>query len=809
MSQNTWGFGVKKSKFFDRRPCWRCLVVVMGIMGCGVASADIASKQYVDDTNTTYSAGTNVTITGENNAINVATGSKNARGVVQVGDNINVDTNGKISVPAANGTAQAGVVKAGDNITITNGVISTHAPTVDTNTTYSAGTNVTITGTNNAINVADATASTKGVVKLDDALSTTSTNPVQNKVVAGEVNEIKSSLGGLLSKDVFMAIAVKHDNGVSVGGPDQPIYVGDDGRAIAIEEGGMDGKYVKTATADTYGVVKVDMEPNRDSPNPVANAVVTDELAKLTAFKVGTKEHASQRVLASDSTGVVVDGTLAGSNGVSATVDASGNVAIAGVDATGESKGVVQAGENINIVDGVISVGDGSAGVKGVVYVDDELTEGSTNPVESQVVQSALDTKVNVNQTANQAMITGPDGKVKAGRINDLMIADETITFEKLYSVEEPGPGVTFVRLDADGRFVKDGLRENDFIDTVAVTREDTTQPVGSSTQAVYVDKDGYVQPVERVALAGNAEYAENAALADEAADYTKDGGIAIALGTKVDKNQGADKNHQVMMVKDANVTSGMILPENLGYGGAGEYLIEEERPDGVLFVSPDTKGFTVGQVSGRDLDISDESQYDGDDILGTVVHQDPTTGDLIRKQVQNTDIAEGAISQTSLDYELYSGLVKRDDTSTGVGSTDVPVYVDGNGVVQPADGLKTKVDLLELYDTDNDSWKSKFSVHRPESQAVGSANQPVYVDASGKVQPVNKISYNYLDGDTPYWALSHLTLSKMVNEGPFVHTLYDDDSGVIYYETRNITVPTTSQADVLAPSGQAVIWIE
>lgn len=38
-----------------------------------------------------------------------------------------------------------------------------------------------------------------GSITVDDALSTESTNPVQNKVISGEINDIKTTIGNINS----------------------------------------------------------------------------------------------------------------------------------------------------------------------------------------------------------------------------------------------------------------------------------------------------------------------------------------------------------------------------------------------------------------------------------------------------------------------------------------------------------------------------------------------------------------------------------------------------------------------------------
>ena len=110
------------------------------------------------------------------------TATSSTLGGVKIGDNINIDSGGHISVPIAS-TSSVGLVKAGTGLAIS-----------------SDGT-LTATGT---YNLPEATKTTLGGVYMDDELSTTSTHPVQNAVVslelqevAGDVSSLSTTVGGL------------------------------------------------------------------------------------------------------------------------------------------------------------------------------------------------------------------------------------------------------------------------------------------------------------------------------------------------------------------------------------------------------------------------------------------------------------------------------------------------------------------------------------------------------------------------------------------------------------------------------------
>lgn len=103
------------------------------------------------------------------------TATQNTLGGVKIGDNINIDSGGHISVPVATNST-LGLVKVGSGLAID-----------------SAG-ELTATGT---YNLPEATKNTLGGVYMDDVLSTSSTHPVQNAVVSLELQELSGDLSTL------------------------------------------------------------------------------------------------------------------------------------------------------------------------------------------------------------------------------------------------------------------------------------------------------------------------------------------------------------------------------------------------------------------------------------------------------------------------------------------------------------------------------------------------------------------------------------------------------------------------------------
>lgn len=121
------------------------------------------------------------------------TATANTLGGVKIGNNINIDTGGHISVPIATDSS-IGLVKPGTGLAIS-----------------SDGT-LTATGT---YELPEATKTTLGGVYVDDELSTSSTHPVQNSVVSlelqeldGDITSVSGAVLGLSTTVVNLSTAV-------------------------------------------------------------------------------------------------------------------------------------------------------------------------------------------------------------------------------------------------------------------------------------------------------------------------------------------------------------------------------------------------------------------------------------------------------------------------------------------------------------------------------------------------------------------------------------------------------------------------
>ena len=126
----------------------------------------IASDGTISAKDTTYTAGTNVTITNgvisaKDTVYTLPAATSDTLGGVKTGTNI-TNSSGTISVATANGTT-LGVVKQGTNTTISNGAVNVATANGTTLGVVKQGTNTTISS--GAVNVATANGTTLGVVK--------------------------------------------------------------------------------------------------------------------------------------------------------------------------------------------------------------------------------------------------------------------------------------------------------------------------------------------------------------------------------------------------------------------------------------------------------------------------------------------------------------------------------------------------------------------------------------------------------------------------------------------------------------------
>ena len=287
----------------------------------------------------------NLTLT--NGVLDVPTATHNDKGVVSVGNNINV-SGGEISVPTAGysgGISQKGVmsiadqsldnrglsltggllnvdkashnnmgvVQIGNNLTATNGVVDVATAQLDTKGLMKVPTNSAVSlGLDGAIDVKDATTARKGVVQLTDTITDGDTTHVPT------ADAVYDAITGQTPPQI--ADATTTSKGI--------VQIGDN---INVSSGEIS---VPDATTSTKGVIKYGNNFNINS-----------------------------------------NGQLAVNTGENVTTDANGAIKVNTADSI--NKGVVSIGSNIDITNGAISVPVGDTTTKGVLQVGSNLSVAS------------------------------------------------------------------------------------------------------------------------------------------------------------------------------------------------------------------------------------------------------------------------------------------------------------------------------------------------------------------------------------------------------------------------------------------------
>ena len=371
--------------------------------------------------------------------ISVPSATTSSKGAVQVGDNINV-SNGEISVPDATHLVK-GVVKAGNNIDVSNGEISVPDATHLVKGVVTPGAGLSInpvtpgimtlnTATENVIggvkvgdslsvendgtlSVTKATTTDFGVVKVGENLTIDSNDKLvvkdaQPSLVKGAVTiDGQTSNLTLLNGVLDVPTGSKNNKGVLQVGSNLTVSGGEVNVATAIPDtkgvvtidsidsnlslsyGVLDAKI---ATRNHAGVVKPgdNIILNNDGEISVAVAQLnTKGLMKVTdasRLSLGADGAIDAKTATTTASGVVTltdtitDGDTTHVPTANAVYDAiTGQTPPQIADATRNSKGIVQIGDNLEVSSGLISVPQASRLARGVVKVGSNLTVDSTD----------------------------------------------------------------------------------------------------------------------------------------------------------------------------------------------------------------------------------------------------------------------------------------------------------------------------------------------------------------------------------------------------------------------------------------------
>ncbi|WP_148285288.1 hypothetical protein [Flavobacterium sp. B17] len=213
------------------------------------------------DTNTTYTAGSGITLTGTSFSANDATTS--AKGIVQLA--------GDLAGTATSPTVAKIQSKAVSSTAPTNGQVLKYNTTTsswepaadtDTNTTYTAGSGMTLTGTSFSAN--DATTSAKGIVQLAGDLAGTAASP---SIAGNAINSAKIADGTVANADLAnMAALTVKGNATNAAASPTDIAAGTDGYVLR-----RSGTTLGFGTVDTAGITDGAVTTNKILNGTVAN----------------------------------------------------------------------------------------------------------------------------------------------------------------------------------------------------------------------------------------------------------------------------------------------------------------------------------------------------------------------------------------------------------------------------------------------------------------------------------------------------------------------------------------------------------
>lgn len=469
-----------------------------------VGTTEIAATSKTD--NITIVAGNNVTLTPDasNKKYTISatdttypTASASADGLMSKEDKAKLDgisaEANKYELPTASNIILGGI-KVGTNLSIdTNGVLSAKDTTYDNATTTDAG---LMSGADKKKLDGIATGATRVIV--DTALSSTSTNPVQNKAVKAALDG-KSDTGH--THDYIPTSQKGTANGVAELGSDGkvpaaqlPSYVDDvleyDTKAGFPTTGETGKIYIDKTTNLTYrwgGSTYVEIsqslalgttETTAAKGNHVHNAATTSEngfmsavdKTKLDGIAANANNYSLPTASASTLGGIKVGTNLSiDGNGVLSATDTTYEAATTTTD------GLMSKIDKIKL--------DGIEEGANKTIVDSALSTSSTNPVQNKIVKAALDGKAASNHTHSAYVNQNAFSNVKVGSTT---VAADTAT-DTLTLVA--GTNVT-ITPDATN-------------DKITIAATDTTYPV--ATQSA----DGLMSSTDKTKLDGVATGAQ------------------------------------------------------------------------------------------------------------------------------------------------------------------------------------------------------------------------------------------------------------------------------------------------------------
>lgn len=461
-------------------------------------------------------------LTGKPSAYTLPVASTTTLGGVKAGNNVSIASNGKISVEVPQYIAGENVqinglvisatdtkYIAGDNVQINGSVISA------TDTTYTAGENISIA--NNVIS-AEATNYTAGenITIENDVISATDTTytageniSITGNVISASQNEYTAGENVSIVNNVISATDTTYTAGTNVSIDGNVISATDTtysaGDNISIVNGAISATY---AAGDNVTITNGTISATDTTYTAGANVNIVDGVisATDTTYTAGDNISIVDGVIsATDTTYTagdnvsIVDGVISATD---TTYTAGDNVSIVdGVISATDT--TYTAGENVSITNGVISATDTtySAGenitiTNGVISatatpitVDASLSDSSTNPVQNNVITTALNTK-QANLTAgeniqiNENTITATDTTYTAG--NYINISPENV-------ISATGGNIGFYYDEATGKIyykstlIDEGASNLYYLETTGTTATRTLDLPQRATTDTFV----------------------------------------------------------------------------------------------------------------------------------------------------------------------------------------------------------------------------------------------------------------------------------------------------------------------------------
>ncbi|WP_148285334.1 hypothetical protein [Flavobacterium sp. B17] len=268
------------------------------------------------DTNTTYTAGSGLTLTGTSFSANDATTT--TKGIVQLAGDLAGTATSPTVAKIQNKTVSSTAPTNGQVLKYNTGTSAWEpAADTDTNTTYTAGSGLTLTGTSFSAN--DATTSAKGIVQLAGDLAGTATSPTVAKIQSKAVSSTAPTNGQVL----------KYNTGTSSWEPaadtdTNTTYTGSASinlNGTSFERTALSGDVTASANSNTTTIAANAVTSAKIADGTVANADLAN-MAALTVKGNATNAAAAPTDIAAGTDGYVLrrSGTALGFG----TVDTAG-----------------------------------------------------------------------------------------------------------------------------------------------------------------------------------------------------------------------------------------------------------------------------------------------------------------------------------------------------------------------------------------------------------------------------------------------------------------------------------------------------